>query len=49
MLLPFKTRLGLALVGLLALSACATPTPYQPMQGPRGAGYSDERAPRRAW
>lgn len=35
-------RTGFILAALLALAACATPTPYQPLAGSRG-GYAEER------
>jgi hypothetical protein len=38
-------RLFLSALGALALSACETPQPmaYQPMNGPRGVGYAEQR------
>lgn len=41
---PRKTPIALALVGVLALGACATATPYQPagVNGNRG-GYAEQR------
>jgi len=36
-------RLALAAVMLLALSACETPTFYQPASGPNAVGFSDQR------
>jgi hypothetical protein len=35
-------RVAVALMLVVALSACVTPTPYQPAQ-PRGFGYTEER------
>lgn len=35
-------RTGFTLAALLALAACATPTPYQPLTAERG-GYAEER------